>query len=812
MFSELRLTIRALGKSPAFVAIAVFTLALGIGVNAAMFGLINALMLRGLPFPRQERLYSIAGLQRKTGERWDVSGPDFLDLRAQQHAFEDLAAYRAQAFNISSPGADAERVNGCAISVSGPTLLRVGTTLGRWFQPNEDQREAAPVVVIGYAVWKNRFAGNPAIVGQPLKVNGEWATIVGVAPQSFRFPEVADAWMPLKLKADADRGDHWLAVFGRLRDGVAPQGAAAAFTGLARQLETAHPDTNKDLGIDVKIFKDEFLDDGTRRILQVMFGAVGFVLLIACANVANLLLARSAVRQKELAIRAALGATRGQIVRLLLLESFVLSIAGAVVGLPLAFGLMAALNADLRASPINMPYWMVLDIDWAGAGYVLGLAVLTCFIAGLWPAWITSRTDLNTVLKDSARGSTGFSLSKTSRVMVIAEVILSAVLLVLSALTIRSVVNAQLAPLGYRADGVFVARLALNDSAYDPPQKQIDFYRELMRRLETHNEVGGAAVASLAPTWGDRSPVTIEGQPLTDASGSDLPPQYASRSGVSGNYFALLDIPLVAGRTFDERDTLTSQHVAIVSAKFAERYWPHENPLGKRLVYGRHKQVGPTEWAEVVGVVSPTVQSYQRSMMDVPQTYVPFAQTPAGVRSLNVLVRARNAAAAGGLASLLRATVRELDTDQPLIEPQTLATMVANARFMKGLIAWIFGVFGGVALVLAAVGLYGVMSYSVSQRTQEIGVRMALGAEPGDVLGMILREGGVRLGIGLAIGLGAAYFAGQLLAFILYGVQPGDAEAFGGTLLALGLAGFVACLVPALRAVRVNPLEALRCE
>jgi putative ABC transport system permease protein len=396
--------------------------------------------------------------------------------------------------------------------------------------------------------------------------------------------------------------------------------------------------------------------------------------------------------------------------------------------------------------------------------------------------------------------------------MVIGEVVLSAVLLVLSALTIRSVVNSQLATLGYHAEGVFTARFALNDPAYDPASKQVDFYRELMRRLETRGEIASAAVASLAPTWGDRTQVEIEGKPRSGPTGSGLPPQFASRSAVSGNYFATLGIPVVSGRTFDERDTSGSLRVAVVSTKFAERHWPRENPLGKRFVYGLGLNVKPDDWCMVVGIVSPTLQSYQRGMIDVPQTYVPFTQVGGDARALNVFVRARNASAAATLAPVLRTTGRELDADEPIIQPQTLATMVANARFMKGLIAWIFGIFGGVALILAAVGLYGVMSYSVSQRTQEIGVRMALGAESGDVVAMILREGGARLGIGLAVGLVAAYFAGQLLAFILYGVEPGDPVAFAGTLAVLGATGFVACLVPALRAVRVNPVEALRSE
>ena len=811
MLAELRLTLRTLAKSPGFVAVAIFTLALGIGVNAAMFGIVNALMLRGLPFPAQHRLQHIASLNRDFGGTMGLSHADFVDFRSEQHSFEDLAGYDTRTFNLASAGADPERVAGALLSPSGPVLLRVGTVAGRWFRSDEEQRGAAPVIVLGYAVWKNRFGGEAAVLGQSVKVNGEWTTIIGVAPKNFRFPEVADAWMPLKIRPAEKRDDRGFSAFGRLKDGVAPAQAQAELAAIAKRLEAAHQDTNKDVGVVTRLLYERFLDEGTRRTVTVMFGAVALVLLIACANVANLLLARAAGRQKEIAVRAALGATRAQIVRLLLLEALALSLAGAALGLLLAFGLLAALNADLGTKVI--PYWMVFHLDRAGVAYVLTLAVVTCLAAGLWPAWLTSRADLNTVLKDSGRGSTGFSLSRFSRAMVIGEVIFSAVLLVLAALTVRSVVNAQTATLGYRTEGVFTNRISLSGAVYDGPARQFDFFRELMRRLEARPEVESAAVASLQPTWGNREQVEMEGKPRGGPNGSGLPVQYASRSAVSGSYFATLGIKLAAGRTFDERDALGVPRTAIVSTKFADKHWPGENPLGKRFVYGWGLNVKEGDWLNVVGVVTPTLQGdFQRDMIDAPQTYVPYTQQRDGSRDLTVFTRARGGGDAAALAKVVRQTVHELDADQPIFWPQTLDAMVADAWFYKGLIAWIFGIFGGVALVLAAVGLYGVMSYSVSQRTQEIGVRMALGAEPGDVLGMILREGSTRLVVGLALGSVAAYFAGRLLAFTLYGVEPGDAAAFGATLLALGVTGLIACLVPALRAVRVNPVEALRHE
>ncbi len=811
MLSDLRLTLRTLAKSPGFVTVAVFTLALGIGVNAAMFGVVNALLLRGLPFPAQDRLYHLASQNLPDGiERMGVSHLDFEDLRAQQHVFEDLAGYDGATFNVASPGADPERVTGAWLSGRAPGLLRGATAAGRWFQADEGRPGAAPVVVLGYALWQNRFKGDTAVIGQGVKVDGVWATIIGVAPKGFRFPNVADAWMPLPDRPDEKRDDRGFNVFGRLKDGVTPEQARAEFVAIANRLAADHPDTNKNVTVVLTPLFERFLARDTRRMIQIMFGAVGLVLLIACANVANLLLARAAVRQKELAIRSALGASRAQVMRLLFTETFVLSLGGAALGLPLAYGLMAALNADLRTKVI--PYWMVFDIDRLGLGYVVALAVIACLVAGLWPAWRMSRTDLNAVLKDGGRGATGFSLSKFTRVMVIGEVVLSAVLLVLSALTIRSVINAQTAVLGYRTDGVFTNRIVLSGAAYGTPAKQADFFRELMRRLESKAEIEHVAISSLQPTWGDRTQVEFEGKPRGGPNGSHEPVSFASHAVVSGNFFATLGIKLVAGRTFDERDTSDAPHVAVVSTAFAERHWPGENPLGRRFVYGWGLNVKPDDWFSVIGVVTPTLQGeFQREMVDVPQTYLPYTQRR-DVRNMTLFTRRRGSGDPAMLANVVRQTVHELDADLPIFWPQTLDDMVADARFYKGLIAWIFGIFGGVALILAAVGLYGVMSYSVSQRTQEIGVRMALGAEPRDVLLMILAEGGARLGIGLGLGLVVAYFAGKLLAFVLYGVAPDDVSAFGGTLLTLGGAGIVACLVPALRAVRVNPVEALRWE
>lgn len=811
MLSDLRLTWRTLAKSPGFVVIAVLTLTLGIGVNAAVFSIVNAVLLRGLPFPQADRLLAINTGRPRDGEpHSSLSQAEFADLRAQQKSFTEVVAYTDGTLTISGPGADPERVTGCTLRGAGVPVLGVPIALGRWFTAADDAPAAPPTVVLGHALWANRYRSSADILGQQLKINGEWATIIGVAPQWFRFPNDSELWRPWRYAKNEGRDNRYLQVFGRLKPDVSTAQARAELATIGGQWAADFVATNRDRELLARPLHDAFVDEGTRKLIWIMFGAVGLVLLIACANVANLLLARAAGRQKEISVRAALGSTRGRILRLLLTESLVLSVLGAALALPLAWGLMALLNRDL-ASARTPPYWMVFDLDAKGMAYIGALALMTTLAAGLWPAWRTSYTDVNVVLKDGGRGATGFALSRFTRALVIGEVALSCVLLVLAGLTIRTVVKAQTAPVGFETAGVLACRVALPETSYPDPVRQRQFWREVLERLAARPEIAAVGYAELKPTWESRVQVEFEGRPRGGEQGSGLPPQYASRCAVSGSYFATLGIKLTQGRIFDDRDAPTAMKVAIVSTRFAERHWPRENPLGQRFVYGWGLNVKPEDWITVVGVVAPTMQGeFNYDGEERPQTYVPYAQV-GGLRYGSLFAKARGSEAAA-LTPVLRAVVRSLDDDLPIYYVETLAHMVTDARYFKGLFAWIFGLFGGVALVLAGVGLYGVMSYSVSQRTQEIGVRMALGAEPRDVLALLLREGGNRLAIGLALGLPAAYFAGRLQAFVLWGVTPGDPTTFLATLVALGAAGLLACLLPALRAVRVSPVEALRYE
>jgi putative ABC transport system permease protein len=808
MLSDLRLSLRALAKSPTFVVVAVFTLVLGIGVNAAMFSIVNAIMFRGLPFPRPDRLVHLEQNNPVDNlEGVEIAYQDFVDYRAGQTTLQGLAAYYDGTITLNGPGQDPERVSGTYISAGGPEMIGVPPSLGRWFRPEEDNAGAPPVIVLGHSYWQNHYKSDPAVVGRPLKINGEWGTIIGVGPVDYRFPELADAWVPLRYKkTDEKRDVRYLEVLGRLKDGVTVEQAQAEFATINQRLVAAHPETNKNLAAVVKPLQTEFVGDDTRRLLFIMLGAVFFVLLIACANVANLLLARAATREKEMAIRTAVGAGRGRIIRLLLAESLVLSLLGAGGGLALAFGLMKLFRDYITANS-PAPYWMVWTVDSTGVFYVGALALVTCVAAGLFPALRVSKPDLNTVLKDAGRGSTGFSLSRFTRALVVAEIALSCVLLVLASLTIRSIIKMQTASLGFDPQGVMTARVALPDTEYKEEGKQRAFFHELLSRLAARPEFTAVGASDAPPTWNNRSNILIDGR-APDPSGKGN--TYASITAITPGYFAAMNLRLLQGRDFTDADVDSVPHAAIVSAGFAEQYWPQQNPVGKRFRRGTPQDKEPGPWLTVVGIVPDTLKG-EFDSKTWPQVYTCYLQAKNATQRMTVFAKVRSGDPAA-TAPLLRAAVRELNDDLPIYFAEPLTKMVDQAKFFKKLFGWIFGIFGGVALVLAGVGLYGVMAYSVAQRTQEIGVRVALGAGPGDVLRLILREGGLRLALGLAIGCVIGYFGGQLLASELYGVKAGDPATFASTLLMLGAIGLFATLVPALRALRVNPVVALRNE
>lgn len=806
MFSDLRHSLRTLVKSPLFCAVAILTLGLGIGVNTAMFSIINTILWRGLPFPEQERIVAVVGgNEAQPRDRLGLSWPEFEEFRRAQRSFVDLAAYEDRTTTLSGPGGDPERISGTAMSAAGMAILPGPLALGRWFTAEDDRPGAPGTIVLSHSLWTNRFKADPAILGTQIKVNSEWTTVIGVAAEGFRFPDEAGAFLPLRdLHLKDKRDDRALAVFGRLKPGVTLQQASAEIAAFGAQLAKDHADTNRGIAFRGMTLFSRFSSDEDRQLFLVMLGAVFLVMLIACANVGNLLLARSAVREKELAVRAALGAGRARVVRLLLAETLLLSLAGAVLGCGIA---AASLEVFRRAVvDLHPPYWMRFELDGAALLYAIGLAGAACLLAGLYPAWRNSRPDLNSVLKDAGRGSTSAGVGRFARLMIVGEVALSCLLLVLSGLTIRSVIQTQSLPMGFTATGVYSGRVALLDREYDDVAKQKQFFTRLLVRLGERPEFADFTISDMQPTWENRSPIVLEGRAPEPAGQPSLD---SSFKAVAPHFFSTLGIGLLQGRDFTDADTAESQRVAVVNTAFVQKYWPDQNPLGRRFRQGTGKPGEDEQWLMVVGVVTPIMEG-RFNTLPGPQAYVPFTQA-SDVRRMTVMAKARSGDAAS-LAPVLRQTVRGMSDDLPVYFAQTLDQMLEEARGSKRIIAWIFGVFGGVALVLAGIGLYGVMSYSVAQRTSEIGVRVALGATPRDVLVLVLRQSGWQLGLGLALGLTASLFAGQLIMGILYGVSPRDPGTFVGTVAALGAAGLGATLVPALRALRVNPVIALRNE
>lgn len=804
MLSDLRFTVRGLRKSPGFAGVAMFTLALGLGVNTTMFSIVNALLFQPLPYTAPDRLVAVNLVNPVRGwDRMELSMVEFNDLRESAQSYQALFAVQSGTFNVSGSDLTPERFTGTWMSGPGLTTLGTAPRLGRWWTEAEDLPDAEPVVVISATVWQSRFGADPDIIGRTLRVNGEVATIIGVAPEHFDFPGESSLWMPRRYaRTGESRDTRYLHVTGRLRDGVRVAAANEEMAVIFGRWQQAYPEDYRDLSCRVGTLRDDVVGQSVKQMLAIMMACVSMVLLIACTNVANLLLVRGGVRARELAIRSALGARRGQTLRLLLLESLLLALGGGLFGLPLASALLQTFARAMAASGDNLPSWLAWRIDGTVLGYVGFTVGVTCLMAGLMPAWRLARPNLTMFLNDAARGSTGAASGRLTRGLVIAEVALACVLLVMSGLMIRSVMAAAQVPLGYDAAGVMTCRIGLPESQYADEASQIAFYDQLMRQVQARPEVIGAGLTSRLPTWNGTGEVVAENSPLM---GGERAPQ-AGSGNVSAGWFNVLRVAVAQGRDFDARDTAGSEPVAVVNALMAQEFWPGRDPIGQRFKLGRRDAVQDKPWISVVGVV-PSIYQGNFEEPAQPQVYLPTTQT--GARFLSLFLRTTTADPAA--AALMRAEVARLDPDLPIYWVQPLQEHIDKALFYKKLFAWIFGLFGGVALILAGVGIYGVMAYQVSQRTQEIGVRMALGASPARVLGLVLRQGGTHLALGLGIGLIAAGFASRLLQSFLYQVDPGDPPTFGATLVVLAASGILACLVPACRAVRVSPMVALRC-
>jgi putative ABC transport system permease protein len=809
VLQDLRFTLRLLAKERWFAALGTVVLALGIGVNAVGFTVVNAAFLRGLPFSDADRLLTLAW-QGRPGRR-SVSHADLQDWRAQSRTFAGLAAFRNEVMNLSDARAYPEQVRGTRMTANAFTLLRQPALLGRGFAADDDLPGAAPVAVVSHRVWQQRYGADPNVLGTPVRVNGAPATIVGVMPDRMNFPDNTELWLPfVPTETQKARSSRILSVFGRLEDGASRDQAQAEMNAIATRIGAAYVDVYKDVtGVRIETFTERYVGGSGRIMFLVMMGAVSFVLLIACANVANLLVARSAQRARELAVRLALGATRWRVVRQLLLESVVLGCIGGSIGLLLAAWGARTLNAAIQDP--GKPYWIDFTVDYAVFGYVAAICVLTGIIFGLAPALHVAKANVNDVLKEGGRGSAGSRRVRAlSGVMVVVELALTVVLLAGAGLMLRSFLKIYALEIGIDTDRLLTMRFQLQDSKYAMPAARRAFYERLQQQLAGIPGVDAVAVTTAVPPFGSgQRDFEIDGRPARTPD----EPLNVSTVTISPEFFDVVGVQLRQGRGFHERDGAPGGETVIINERMALLFFPGEDPIGKRIRFrtpataGRETTAAP--WSTIVGI-SPTIRQGATTLGGEPNAvvYLTYRQDPPAGAAL--LVRSQLPPAS--VVEAMRRGVQAIDSDQPVFGIQTVEQLVAEDRWPFRVFGAMFTIFAVIALVLSSAGLYGVMAYSVTQRTQEIGIRMALGADGRQMSWLILRRGLWQLGIGLALGLPAALAFSRALRTVLVQISPGDPVTFVTIAVVLTVVSVAACVLPARRATRVDPLIALRAE
>jgi putative ABC transport system permease protein len=816
LFQDLRYAFRMLLKRPGFTAVAVLSLALGIGAISTIFSFVNGIMLKPLPYREPERLVLLDETAFKRGiASMGVSFPNFVDWREQNQAFEDIAAYTTGGLAIAG-GGEPEQLKGAFVSQGLFEILGVAPILGRTFTADEDQPDHDLVVILSYGLWQRRFGGDPKILGATLLLNNRSRVVIGVMPKGFQFPEVAEVWGPLALNTKLwTRTDHGLEAIARLKPGVTLDQVQAEMTSIASNIEEQNPVTNEGLSVSLTSLRAGLTGD-YKKALLILLGVVGFVLLIACVNVANLLLARSTARQKEIAIRAALGANRKRIFRQLLTESLLLGLISGAIGLVLALWGMDLL---LAAIPIDIPFWMKFDLDFRVLGFTAGCSLLTGFVFGTAPALQASNPDLNETLKEGGRSAAGGGRHRVRSLLVVAEIALSLVLLVGAGLMMRSFISLQYVDAGINPEGVLTMNVGLPRAKYGEPEKRVAFFSQLLERVRALRGVQSAGTNSGLPlsgnNWG-RS-LTVEGRPVLSVGEAPM----INHCVISPKYFSAMGIAILKGRDFDERDVMppkvpqlvvrgevqpgASTGVTIIDERLAREYWPDEDPIGKRIRFGPPEDNEP--WHTIVGVVR-EVKHDRLNASTRMSVYLPFAQMPIGGSSLVIRTDGRPE----NLIAAVRDQVRELDPDLPVTRIMPMTEVVARSVWQPRLYTALFGVFAAVALILATVGIYGVMSYSVTQRTREIGLRMALGAQRQDVLKLVVGRGIILASIGVGVGLAAAVGLTRLMTSLLFGVTATDPFTFAAVSVLLTGVALGACFVPARRAAKVDPMVALRYE
>jgi predicted permease len=818
MLQDLRFAIRMLVKDRWFTLVAVLALGLGIGVNTTVFTFVNAVLIRGLPYDDAERIVVVTTRNTTQQNPGVASYLDLEDWRAQSKSFSSLSCFQQASMNVTDSGHPPERTPGARVCANMFSLLGQPMHLGRDFLPHEDKKGAEPVVIIGYGVWKSRYGGDPNILGRPVKINGIAATIVGVMPEGVRFPSNADMWQPLVPNENSvRRNQRNMTVVGRLAPGVSQATAQAEMSGIAQQLAKQFPDTNENIDALVMTFNQRFNGGPIRIVFLALMGAVGFVLLIACANVANLQLARSAQRAREVAVRVAMGASRARVVRQLLVESTLLACIGGLLGLGLSTVGVRLFDRAVEGS--GKPYWIQFTFDPIVFAYLAAICLATGIVFGLAPALQVSKTNVNEILKEGGRGNAGGRRARwLTSTMVVVELALTIVLLVGAGLMIRSFLKLYSLDIGAKTDHLLTMTVGLPDQKYPKPEQRQIFFESLRAKLESVPGMQASAFASAIPFGGsDRRRLEIDGRPTV--AETDKP--RVGYIAISPRYFDVVTAPLRRGRVFTDSDGGTGAEVAIVNERFAAQHFPNEDPMGRRirLLTGDGRTPRPAntsnptpepepKWLTIVGI-SPTIRQGDRQALEPDAVvYVPYKLESYGF--MNILTRSQLDSAA--LTMQVRQAVQAIDPDLPVFGVQTMDQFLAQARWPYRVFGSMFAIFAAIALVLSAVGIYAVTAYSVTQRTQEIGVRMALGARSGQVSWLILRQGLVQLAIGLAIGLAGALPLSAVLQSLVIQIPTRDPVTFTAIAAILIAVTIAACVIPARRATRLDPLVALRAE
>ena len=805
--SNFRLALRQLTKNPAFSAVAILTLALGIGANTAIFSIVNAVLLRPLPYPDAGRIM-VLNESSGPGQDYSVALPDYLDWQKDNTVFEHLAATHKESRNLSGiPGRDPERVSGAAVTQNFFNIVGLGPKIGRTFSQEEDKPGAAPVVVISDRLWRRAFNADPAVLGRSITLHDQSFTVIGVMPAQVTSPQDSDFWMSMLRRSNngvwMQRFIHpMIFVWGKLKPGVTVDQARAEMKGIAARLEKTYPDTNGQETAVVTPLLDNLVGKYKTN-LALLLGAVGLVLLIACANLANLFAARGAARSREFAIHAAVGATRGQIVKKLLIESFVIAILGGALGFLFAVWVR---NGLIALSPGDVSRFHQVSFDLPVLAFTFLVASLTTVLFGLWPAWQASHADVQLALKEGSAGSGDPPSAKRARDwLVISEIALTLTLLVAAGLVLKSFSRLQTLQLGYEPRNLFSARLELPWKTYSDREKVGVYTKALLDKLTTVPGIQSAGIGSNSPLMGGwQTGFWREGNPRpspADMLNSDL-------EVVTGDYFQTFKVPLLRGRLFNERDTKDSPRVIIIDQAMAEQYFPGEDPIGKRLGVNVGNDDEGWVMSEIVGVVAKMRFHAIDEMAPLPVIYCPMAQ--AQRTSLGIFVRSTMGAAS--LTRSIHDAAVAIDSNQPVFDARPMSDRVRETWGAQRLLTFLFSVFAGLALVLATIGLYGLLAYTTLKRVREIGIRLALGARPAQIRTLVLSHGLQLLLIGSAIGLVAAFALSRALQSVLFEVKGIDPRIYFGVGALLSAATFLASWIPARRASRVDPIIALRTE